>query len=417
MNRKDVLQKYIDLSQKLGKLPSMRDCKRFGIGPDSIKYHYDKITKLREMAIITAPHLESLIAPQPITIQDIEHLRLDFMKKDAKSNNKTSVETANFLDYVEQFSDTVFKGRIKAGPAPKKVQIKRIHTLVLSDLHIGSDIDSATTGGLNYGKTEESRRLAAIVKQAGEYKPQYRKDTKLVIALLGDLIENNMHDARTGAPIAEQVCRAIHLLIQAVGYLGTKYAEIEIHCATGNHDRILSRHPKRAVHGKYDSYATMIYFALKSAVSNVKHIKVHIPKTPIGSYDVFGKKIGFTHADTVIKPGGIYSTVNVKDLEQQMNKINAALPDKDEYSAIVYGHTHIGHVIHLSNGTILIGNGGLPPPEDFAISIGCFESNNGQWIFESVPGYPVGDMRYIRVNEGYDKDATLDAIITPWKEF
>lgn len=417
MNRKDVLTKYIDLSQKLGKLASLRDCKRFGIGPDSITYHYDKISKLKELALVTAPHLEAILAPQPVTIQDIEHLRLDFMKKDAKASNKTSIETANFLDYVERFSDTVFKGRVKAGPSPKKVTIKRIHTLVLSDLHIGSDIDSATTGGLNYGKTEESRRLAAIVKQAGEYKPQYRKDTKLVIALLGDLIENNMHDARTGAPIAEQVCRAIHLLIQAVAYLGTKYAEIEIQCATGNHDRIMSRHPKRAVHGKYDSYATMIYFALKSAVSNVKHIKVHIPKTPIGAYDVFGKKIGFTHADTVIKPGGIYSTVNVKDLEQQMNKINAALPDKDEYAAIVYGHTHIGHVIHLSNGTILIGNGGLPPPEDFAISIGCFESNNGQWIFESVPGYPVGDMRYIRVNEGYDKDETLDSIIKPWKEF
>jgi hypothetical protein len=41
----------------------------------------------------------------------------------------------------------------------------------------------------------------------------------------------------------------------------------------------------------------------------------------------------------------------------------------------------------------------------------------GQWLFESVPGYAVGDMRFIRVGERDDKDATLDKLITPWRDF
>lgn len=413
-----IVTEYIKICRKLNKLASIRDCIKLGLSGDTIKYHFNgKISNLKDAALRDAPYLEDMFVPQELVIGDIEKIRLEALKKKTNKANKEVVETGSVLDYIQQFSEGIFKGRVKGGKKKNKKTLKRVHTLMLSDLHIGSDIEKEETGALNFGKVEESRRIAAVIREAIDYKPQYRKDTKLVVALLGDIIENSMHDARTGAVLSEQICRAIHILTQAMLQLANEYVEVEIECASGNHDRIMSRHKQRAVHQKFDSYATIIYYALKAALKDVKNVKVNIPKTPMSSYTVFGMRIGYTHADTVINPGGIYSTVNVKALENQVNKMNAALPNDDEYAAILYGHTHIGHTVHLSNGTVLIGNGGLPPPDPFAVSIGTNESNSGQWIFESVPGHAVGDMRYIKVNSDIDKDESLDKIIKPWENF
>lgn len=414
----EVVDQYIKICRKLNKLASSRDCDKMGLSSDTIKYHFNgKISNLKDAALREAPYLEDMFVPIELEIGDIEKLRLNGIKKKVNKANLKVVQTGDILDYIQQFSENVFKGRVSGGKKKTKTKLKRIHTLMLSDLHIGADIDKEETGASTFGRVEEARRIAAVVREALDYKQQYRKETKLVVALLGDIIENSMHDARTGAVLSEQICRAIHLLVQALTALANEYEQVEVECASGNHDRIMSRHKQRAVHQKFDSYATIIYYALKSAMANVKNIKFNIPKTPMSSYNVFGMRIGYTHADTVINPGGIYSTVNVKALENQVNKMNAALPNDEEYAAILYGHTHIGHTVHLSNGTVLIGNGGLPPPDPFAVSIGTNESNSGQWIFESVPGHAVGDMRYIRVNSDIDKDSSLDKLIKPWVKF
>lgn len=415
-NQINVIDEYAKLARKLGKLPSVRECRRLGLSPDKVRYHFDNHTKLKAAALQRYPQLEELEVPVGITSEDIATHRLDTLKKDIKSTNKNIVSSVNTYDFIADFADNVFKGRVKAGKLPNKnFQAKRVHTLILSDLHFGADIDGEETGVHNYQKTEEARRFAAVIKQAASYKVQYRKNTKLVIALLGDIVENAMHDARTGDVIALQCCRAIHLLLQGVAYLANHYPEVEVVCATGNHDRNTARHHGRAVHGKYDSLSTVIYFSLKSALNHVKNVTVTIPKTPLGYYEVFGKRIGYTHGDTVLNPGNPYKTVNVKGLEAQVNDINAALPDKNEFSAILYGHTHLAHVVHLPNGCVLIGNGSLPPPDPFSVSIGKFRTNNGMWIFESVEGHPVGDMRLIRTGEQYDKDDSLDKIIKPWE--
>jgi hypothetical protein len=416
--KESILEFYIEAATKLGKMPSFNDCKKLGLSTKTITYHFGTLASLKAEALDKAPYLEHLAAPRTVSLNDIDSLSISNLKKDLNKKDKKVIETSNIMDFIAEFSDSVFKGRIQE-PAKviKKEKMSRIHTLILSDLHFGADIDGAETTVSSYGTIEEARRFAAVIKQASEYKPQYRNETKLVIACLGDFIENSMHDARTGANTAEQCSRAIHLMIQGIAYLANSYGEVEVYWMTGNHDRITSRHHSRAVHQKFDSFGTIIGYAIKSSLSNYKNITFTIPKSPMSSYMVFGKRIGITHADTVINPGGIYSSVNVKNLENQINKINASLEDKDEYSAVLYGHTHIGHTIRLSNGCTLIGNGGLPPPDPFSVSLGNFESNSGQWIFESVADHPVGDMRYIRITKDYDKDASLDKIIKPWKNF
>lgn len=416
IGKKELLKKYFELARKLGKLPTLRETERLICSSRQVLNNFDSFRKFKEAALDEYPVLNELAAPVVTTDADVESYRLGLEKKRNKKENSEFVQTVSTLDYIAKFADSVFRGTIKATPPKKKGPLTRTHTLMLSDLHIGADIDGRETGtGLSFGKVEESRRLAAVIKQAIDYKPQYRNQSKLVVALIGDVIENSMHDPRTGDVISMQVCRAISLLSQAIGKLATVYPEVTVECATGNHDRITSRHHGRAVHGKYDSYSTIIYYALKAALINVKNVKVNIPLNPLASYDVYGMKIGYTHGDTVIKAGGIYSTVSVKSLEAQVDKINSGLPEGEKYKALLYGHTHIGHIIHLSNGCVLVGNGALPPPDPFAVSIGSFQTNNGQWIFESVPGIAVGDVRYIRCGGDYDKDESLDKIIKPFE--
>lgn len=414
-----ILREYVELTKKLGKYPSERQFRLMGVDKESVENHWGKFSALRKEVGELYPELEELYAPAQLSVSDLSKHRFGVVASNTKAENKDLIERVDTLDYLEKFASKVFSGKVKSAVLKTKKHspnaITRTHHLILSDLHIGADISADETTVQSYGVKEESRRLAAVVKHAASYKSQYRASSRLIVNLIGDLIENNMHHARTGAPIAEQCCRAIHLLSQALAYLASAYPEVVVNCSTGNHDRNKSVHYQRAVHQKWDSFATIISYALKAACSNIKNISFNIPISPIGSYTIDGMRYGYTHGDTVIKTGNPYKSVNIKQLTDQVNSINAALKDNEEYKVIMYGHVHLAHIVNLPNGCTLIGNGSLPPPDPFAVSIGSFESNTGQYIFESVKGKAVGDIRLIRCGKENDDDESLDTIIKPWE--
>lgn len=304
---------------------------------------------------------------------------------------------------------------IKPYKQKKKESIQRELSLVLSDLHFGSDIDGDETGNVHFGKLEESRRFARVIKETIEYKPQYRNTTELNVLILGDIIENKLHDIQEAAPIAEQCARAIHLLTQGLAHLATNFPKVKVRFASGNHGRNTARHHGRAISQKWDSLETVVYYAVKTALKNAKNVTFDLPKTPYVVYEVFGKKVLATHGDSLIKVGYPGKAIQTGSLETQINKVNAALPDTDEYSVVVVGHVHVGSVTHLNNGVVMITNGALTPVNPFAVSIGIMESACGQYLFESVKGFPVGDCRYIRVTSKDDQDKSLDQLIEPWK--
>ena len=82
----------------------------------------------------------------------------------------------------------------------------------------------------------------------------------------------------------------------------------------------------------------------------------------------------------------------------------------------VVGHVHTASVTHLSNGAVMMTNGAMVPSDEYAVSIGLFENFCGQYMFESVKGYPVGDCRFIRVSKVDDQNKELDKIIKPFDE-
>lgn len=413
--REELIESFFKLAKKLGKIPTKAEVQKFICTLDPVNRVFGNYTGLKEASLEKYPFLSELEVPNKLEVSDVDSYRINLEKNKIKKNNKILITDVSTLDYIAHFADKVFSGKIKPTQKKrKKEKIKRIVTLVLSDTHFGSDIEKEETGCSEYKNKQEARRLAAIVKQTIDFKPQYRKETKLNVILGGDLIQGQLHDPRDGAPLAEQVCRTIHLLSQAISILGNEFNSVEVFCTTGNHGRFKSRHESRAINQKWDSIETIVYYSIKECLKQLTNIKFNIPKTPYVTFDLFDKKGFATHGDTVLKPGFPGKAISIESLEKQINKINATLPDDEEFSVFIACHVHTASVTHLSNGAVMITNGMLVPPDEYAVSLGVLESNCGQWIFESVPGFAVGDQRFIRTSKIHDDDASLDKIIKPW---
>lgn len=369
------------------------------------------------------PSIRDAWFPMKATKAIVEKQRLVDQANMNRRLGRAVADEKFILDQIENYCKNiftkVFNVQVCCKATAKNSATKRIVTVVISDNHIGSDLNAEETGALNFGRVEEARRLAHICKSVCEYKLDHRNETKLVILLLGDLIQGDLRhgDERgDGAVLAEQIARAIHLYVQAISYMAAHFTEVDVHVISGNHDRTPSRHKKRAVNQKWDSLAFIIGTSLKYALAaNCKNVKLFMPRTPYLTYEVFGKKIFATHGDTVFQPGYPGQNINVGQLENQLNRLNASLPDKQEYSAVVVGHVHTGNVTYLGNGSVFISNGALIPVDQYSIAIGIPESSCGQMMWESVPDHPVGDIRFIKVGKAQDEDENLDEIITPWE--
>lgn len=362
---------------------------------------------------------DAFLPPGTATRQQVEKLQLATYAMHNRRFTSALAEEQLFQDNLESFVKQTFGGLAKArAPAPKKVgDTKRVVTVVLSDLHIGSDILAKKTGILDYGKIEESRRLAKIAYEVVNYKPQYRQQTALNVLLLGDIIQGHLHNPRDAADSAEQFSRALRCLVQFMTYVAANYSDITVYCATGNHGRDKAMHFDRATSRKYDSHETKIYVALAEACRNLSNVRFVIPQTPYVTYECLGSRFYATHGDTVINPGNPGKAIPTGSLENQTNRLNASLHNDDKYAVFVVGHVHLGSQTHLNNGAVMLTNGALCPPDDFAVSINIPQANCGQWLFESVHGYPIGDTRFIRVDANTDKDSKLDEIIAPWQAY
>lgn len=346
------------------------------------------------------------------------------VKEEAKKNRETmklATREQAFLDKLEAIlSRYIAREPKKLAPKKKPTggpKITRELNILLSDLHFGSDLNPAFGPALKYGRTEEARRLAYVVKSVCTYKMDHRDETRLRVHLAGDIIQGQLHDLRDGDILAAQCARAIHLLEQAISTFAANFPEVIVDCSTGNHDRITSRHKERGVYEKSDSLATIIYYSVKKASAHHRNVKFDITMKPYVEYESFGNKCFGTHGDTVLNPGYPGNSINAKALETQINRINASLPNSEEFKLFFVGHVHVGTVVHMSNGATLITNGPLTPADQYSVSIGLFESSCGQTMWESTPEYVVGDYRFIKLTSVQDKDSSLDEIIAPFEGF
>jgi hypothetical protein len=341
-------------------------------------------------------------------------------ERDFTRSTRAAVSAAGrntlFFGQLEKALAKTFKDKLpvpKAAKPKKKSPIDRILNVVLSDTHYGSDLDPREVG-TKYGPREEIRRTASIIKQVADYKRQYREHTKLYVHALGDLFQGALHDPREGVPLAQQICQTIYIMVRALRYLAAEFPRgVVVFCATGNHGRRTERHLNRAIQQKWDSNETIVYFALKTALANVKNVEVRLNYAPFYEFDVFGRKGVGTHGDTYLKPGFPGSTIETKSLKTQIANLNHGriLKGLKPFELVVVGHVHTGSMTHVAKNCTLVTNGPLVPPDAYAISSGYGDTACGQWIWESTARYIKGDARFAEVDEETDADATLDSIL------
>ena len=360
-------------------------------------------------------NLEGPQAKQTKTIPEIVVDRANKMAeaKERKILNLATdrlIRDASFLDGLKTANADFIKDIKPYKPLKKKVT-DRVLNLMLSDLHYGADLDGRETPFV-YRATEERRRTAAIVKEVVEYKTHYRDSTELVVHLCGDIIMGRLHDLASGAPTAEQVARAIYLLRGAISQFAMSFKQVTVYCTPGNHGRIKDRHPDRAVNQKWDSLENIVYESLAMIFEPTTNVKFVIPATPYYEYELFGMRGFITHGDTVLNPGYPGKAINIAKLETQALKLISANGD---YRLFGMGHVHNASATQLPNGSVVLTNGCLIPPDPYAISIGIHSTACSQQLWETVPGYMFGDHRMLNVNQVTDKDKALDAIIPPSK--
>lgn len=352
----------------------------------------------------------------------LEQRGQDIQDKFLAGRNRSVVTAAAreqlFLKSLERtiagFENKYFPGK---SWAPKKRGAPELALNVnLSDLHYGAALDGREVP-LAYGHTEEARRTAAVALWIAHHRTLAdRQQMKLVLNIIGDVIQNQLHDMRDGDPLTEQFAAAVHLLTQLIVFVSASgYQEVLVNFTPGNHGRNTARHRDRATNQKWDAIETMIYYAISKAVAHLPNIKVNLPYRPYVTYRVFDHNIFATHGDTVIKPGYPNQSINVADVRKQVNEINAKLAHDDQYKVFIVGHVHVASKTKLPNGVYFLSNGCLIPTDAYAQSIGIMDTATCQTAFETTPKFPVGYHCEIDVGEEHDKDKALDKIIQPYR--
>jgi hypothetical protein len=326
-----------------------------------------------------------------------------------------SITAANEALHLAQFKDAaklfdariVPKGFATSLPKPGK----RTVVTLLSDWHLGSDL-SAVDNPIPFGNVEEARRLEHVVHHVIDYKPEHREDSELLVLLNGDMIDGNLqHDLKDGAPLIEQKLRFWHLSSLMMAEFARSFKRVRVVPKPGNHGRDKLRHPGRATSSKWDGHEWEMYYALMRMCSELKNVQWELDRKAWSLVDVHGSKMLVTHGDTHVKMA--HPDKGAEKNAMLLDRYNANKTFGDEFQAACFGHWHTPR--HKPGTPDVVVNGMLQPPNGHSISEGYVAEPCGQWVWEAVEGFPVGDARYIRVGPDQDNDERLGKVLTPFE--
>lgn len=346
----------------------------------------------------------------PITAAELEDRQVQRLR------HSTSLSAAHEALAIRRFQEacrTYLRDKITpTGYALKaKRPIKRTVVLLLSDLHLGADL-SGRENPVPFGKVEEARRLEFVVRQAIDFKPQYRDQSELLLILNGDMIEGYLlHDLRDGAPLTEQMVVFWRYFRTIIGVLSQTFPRVRVECQPGNHGRDRMRHPSRATSSKWDGHEWRMYYALAEMCSGLKNVTFNIPFRAVSVVDLYGSKLGITHGDTEVKLGPPDRAAEAN--AHTLDRINSTELYGCKIDAWALGHYHTPR--HQPRDPIVVWNGGLIPANGHGRSSGYIGEPCGQFLWEASPGFPVGDVRFIKVGPEQDRDEKLGKLIEPFR--
>jgi hypothetical protein len=359
----------------------------------------------------------------PALKESSEHIQgMAYVKGFIKSRaKKDSVDSYLKNEFLDVFKDVLPQAGLKVHAPVKAVKKKSVkkRTIVahVSDTHFGANIQKTEMSDINSFNWEiAARRMGLFADQIVNYKPQYRKDTELVIAINGDIIAGVIHDQEWFADLlSRQAAGTIKILMQFVSYCAQHFETVRVIMTTGNHGRSMHKGNKsRATTHKWDSYETIIYLGVREGLKQHKNVTCEIPETPYAVLDIQGHKFLQTHGDTVINVGNPGTSINMRSINTQINRLNSSALATESFAGIMVGHVHVSTVQITDNGTVLLINGTLSGADPYVQSIGIMGNEPTQMLFEVTPEHAVGDIRFIRLKSA-DNRKELEKIIEPLK--
>jgi predicted phosphodiesterase len=408
-----VLDEIIRVSNTLGVDPRILRRKQFLPETDITKHDLEKYggyAKLRADAAHVggvAPY-EDTPASRGISLRN-DYVR-SLERRAATADYLSEKILKGFKEIFEKNPITIPEGNVKFRKTKYK---KRMLTLLWSDLHFGVDVDPREVLLSEFNWKIATRRMAKLVEQAAQWKPEHREETELQIVLNGDILHGIIHLSEANIKeIQEQIWGATAILSKAIGFLSQHFGSINVLCLPGNHDRTSYRSSERAVAQRWNSHSHSVYLALKCWFRDTKHVNFTVPMAGMGTYTVPGNHLVFaTHGDTEPSTSNVGKSFNVSKTTESLLKLNAGEVLPKRPSVVLFGHWHQPSQFMLPDGTVCIVNGSLIGSDNFAQNaIGYFNTMPAQIMFESVFDHPVGDFRIIQLREA-DKDTSLDSII------
>lgn len=328
----------------------------------------------------------------------------------AKENRDTGRKETRDAMLVRQLDEVLARAPIKVMPAEGAArkfsdgyQGSRIVTSVWNDDHFAPE---CTLPG--YDEAGQCRRVAKITQQHLEFKRHYREKTEARVIINGDMIENWLHGKRWAHPSVQAVSAA-EKYSQVIRHVAAEFPRVHVLVVPGNHDRDVAFDPHRAVDEKAYGYTTIIAGLIRVACQNLKNVRLELA-SPEGIFDSFGSRVLVTHGDTVlgqVSPKKLNTTAAAYVLE----RFNAAQGALGPVKLVWMGHWHVDAHATTDSGIQIRFNPALTPSNEFARSIGAFQSFNGHYVYEETPGHPFGDNRLVRVTIEDSNDTGLDGLI------
>ncbi len=287
---------------------------------------------------------------------------------------------------------------------------KRILNSVNTDQHVGYRSPKEESPE-PYDLTSSARSIAQVILQTVDYKPQYREQTSCNLLFGGDGFEGALGHGPYGDnyTLTEQMVAYAAYKAAQISRVAEAFPEVHVWDVPGNHGRNKLVHQGRATSSKWDNFETVVSLFVKQQCEPLKNVTFHVGKAPAVVIPLFDKRMLFTHADTELKLGS--PSRDAASWERALNAVNGDLRYGCFIDLLVGGHFHDPRLMVFTK-TQAISNGSLVPANGYARTLG-FASVVGQWLFESVPGFPVGDARFVRVDH-QSTDASLDSLVKPY---
>jgi hypothetical protein len=279
------------------------------------------------------------------------------------------VKLTELLDEEEDVRRKVLEARQNVSfyeikPKSPKGGSEAVAVAVASDWHVEETVDPKTVNGLNRYNLEISKECGehyfrTVCRLLDIFSRDIKIDT-LVLALLGDLISNDIHEEllEINALKPMEACiYAQNLIGSGIQYLlkNTK-VNLVLPCHSGNHARTTYR--VRPATEKGHSLEYFMYHTLAHRFQGEKRVKFLISDGYNSYLDVFNYTVRFHHGHGVRYQGG------VGGLYIPMNKAIAQWDKAHRADISVCGHWHT-----LKDGGNFIVNGSMIGYNAYALSV------------------------------------------------